>query len=132
MDLNLPGGHFVQLDCPLSDHNPAPHVTQADAVVDLGLGLTVPAAQRVHGARPVADQDPALQTSTQSSFDLDPDGDDMLLGHSMQSFKFVDPGVGLYVPAGHDSQEEACLAPTLLLQVPAGQTAHALCPWFVE
>ena len=132
MDLNLPGGHFVQLDWPLSDHNPAPHVTQADAVVDLGLGLTVPAAQRVHGARPVADQDPALQTSIQSDFDLDPDGDDMLLGHSRQSFKSVDPGVGLYVPAGHDSQEEACLAPTLLLQVPAGQAAHALCPWFVE
>ena len=132
MDLNLPGGHFVQLDWPLSDHNPAPHVTQADAVVDLGLGLTVPAAQRVHGARPVADQDPALQTSTQSEFDLDPDGDDMLLGHSMQSFKFVDPGIELYVPAGHDSQEEACLAATLLLQVPAGQTVHSPCPPFVE
>jgi hypothetical protein len=132
MDLNLPGGHFVQLDWPLSDHKPAPHVAQADAVVDLGLGLTVPAAQRVHGARPVEDQDPALQTSTQSEFDLDPDGDDMSFGHSTQSFKFVDPGIGLYVPAGHDSQEEACLAPTLLLQVPAGQAAHARCPSFVE
>ena len=132
MDLNLPGGHFVQLDWPLSDHKPAPHVAQADAVVDLGLGLTVPAAQRVHGARPVEDQDPGLQTSTQSEFDLDPDGDDMPFGHSTQSFKFVDPGIGLYVPAGHDSQEEACLAPTLLLQVPAGQAAHARCPSFVE
>ena len=102
------------------------------AEFDRALLLAVPAAQRVHGARPVADQDPALQISTQSDFDLDPDGDDMLLGHSRQSFKSVDPGVGLYVPAGHDSQEEACLAPTLLLQVPAGQAAHALCPWFVE
>ena len=96
------------------------------------LGLAVPAAQRVHGARPVADHEPGLQTLTHSAFDLDPDGDDMPLGHSRQSFKLVDPGIELYVPAGQDSQEEACLAPTALLQVPAGQIAHALCPSFVE
>ena len=130
MDLNLPGGHFEQLDWPLSDHNPAPHVTQADAVVDLGLGLTVPAAQRVHGARPVADHEPGLQTSIHSAFDLDPDGDDMPSRHSRQSFKLVEPGTELYVPAGHDSQIDT--EATLLLHVPAGQTVHELCPLRVE
>jgi len=86
----------------------------------------------VHGDRPVADQDPGLQTETQSDFDLDPDGDDMPFGHSRQSFKLVEPGTELYVPAGHDSQIEANCAPTLLLHVPAGQTVHELCPLRVE
>ena len=86
----------------------------------------------MHGARPVADQDPGLQMETQSDFDLDDDGEDMPFGHSWQSFKLVDPGIALYVPAGHDSQVEAYWAPTLLLQVPAGQTAHELCPVRIE
>ena len=86
----------------------------------------------MHGDRPVADQDPGLQTETQSDFDLDPDGDDMPFGHSTQSFKLVEPGTELYVPAGHDSQIEANCAPTLLLHVPAGQTVHELCPLRVE
>ena len=84
----------------------------------------------MHGDRPVADQDPGLQTETQSDFDLDPDGDDMLSGHSTQSFKLVEPGTELYVPAGHDSQMDT--EATLLLHVPAGQTVHELCPLRVE
>ena len=104
----------------------------ADAVVDATLGFTVPAAHALHGARPVADQDPGLQTETQSVFDVDPDGEDMPFGHSRQSFKLVDPGIGLYVPEGHVSQAEATWEPTLLLQVPAGQAEHVPCPLEVE
>jgi hypothetical protein len=130
MDLNLPGGHLAQLACPSPDQRPAPQFTHADAVVDLSLGLTVPAAQVVHGARPVADHDPGLQWDAHSDFDLDPGGEDMPSGHSRQSFKLDDPGIGLYVPAGHDSQVEE--SPILLLHVPAGQAAHAPCPVRVE
>jgi len=107
---------------------PTLHITQAEAEVAFAAGLAVPAAQSVQGARPVADHDPGLQWETHSVFDLDPDGEDMPSGHSMQSFKLDDPGKGLYVPAGHDSQEEAPWEPMLLLQVPAGQAAHAPCP----
>ena len=127
MDLNLPGGHFEQLACPSSDHKPGPQFTHADAVVDLLLGFTVPAAQAVQGARPVADHDPGLQWDVHSDFDVDPGGEDMPSWHSRQSFK-LNPVAGLYVPAEHTWQLEADWEPTVLLLVPAGQAAQALCP----
>ncbi len=132
IDLKRPGGHFEQIACPFSDHVPGPHVTHADAVVDPLLAFTVPAAHALHGARPVADQDPGLQTETQSASDLDPDGEDMPFGHWRQSFKLVDPGIGLYVPEGHDSQADTTWEPTLLLQVPAGQAEQVPCPLELE
>jgi len=84
MDLYLPGGHFVQLAWPSSDQEPAPHRTHADALVDLVFGFAVPAAQAVHGARPVADQDPCRHTEIQSDSDVDWGGEDWPFGHSRQ------------------------------------------------
>ena len=96
------------------------------------MGFAVPAAQVVHGARPVVDQDPARQREMQSDLDVDWGGEEYSLGHSRQSFTFTDPAFGLYVPAEHDTHVEAYWAPTLLLQVPAGQAVQDFCPLLVE
>ena len=83
----------MHLDSPgLCETKPALQLSQADSELALRMALAVPAAHTVQGDRPVADQDPGLQTETQSDFDVDPGGEDMSLGHSRQSFKLVDPG----------------------------------------
>ncbi len=72
----------MHLDSPEScETKPASQGTHADAEVDLRLGLAVPAAQAVHGDRPVEDQDPGLQTEMQSSDFVDWGGEDKSFGH---------------------------------------------------
>jgi hypothetical protein len=95
MDLNLPGGHLVQMAWPSSEDVPAPHGTHADAAVDLVLGFAVPAAQAVHGDRPVEDQDPVRQTEMQSDRDVDWGWEEYSFGHSRQLLTFAELVFGL-------------------------------------